>query len=149
MHRYDEADARDALTGSMSAYRTPWMVESTLRNLRLLRDAREKRGQRIRKWVPFVFGALDWMLGSKPDDLTKIEGIGPKISAILQAGGITTFARLSTVDVDRLRDLLEKAGPRYNLADPETWPMQAALAAAGRWGVLDALQEELHGGRRI
>ncbi len=149
MHRDDEVAARDALTGALAAYELPWMVESTLRNLRLLRDALEERGRPVRKWVPVVMRALDWAMGADPDDLTKIEGIGPKIAEVLQKAGIKTYARLSTVDADWLKRILDDAGPEFTLADPETWPIQASLAAAGRWGVLEALQDELIGGRRV
>ncbi len=149
MHRDDEMMARDALTGALAAYEVPWMIESTLRNLRLLRDALEARGRRLRKWVPVVMRALDWAMGADPDDLTRIEGVGPKIAQLLQAAGIQTYARLATVDAEWLQQILDEAGSDFALADPETWPLQASLAAAGRWGVLETLQDELIGGRRV
>lgn len=82
----------------------------------------------------------------KGDDLAKIEGIGPKISGVLKAAGITTFAQLAEAEVERLQEILQDADLR--LAKPESWPEQAALAAAGKWDELDRLQEELKGGRR-
>lgn len=85
-----------------------------------------------------------------PDDLKRIEGIGPKISSVLQAAGIATFAQLAVADVDRLRRILEEENPNLlRLADPTTWPQQAGLAAAGDWEALEALQDELKGGRRV
>jgi len=81
------------------------------------------------------------------DDLTVIEGIGPKISGILQAAGITTFAHLATTEVSRLTQIVREA--KLSLADTRSWPEQAALAAAGDWGKLKALQDELKGGRRV
>ncbi len=83
------------------------------------------------------------------DDLTKIEGIGPKIAGLLQAAGITTFAQLSNTEVSRLEAILNEAGSRYRLADPESWPEQSKLAAAGDWAALQTLQERLTGGRRV
>ena len=83
-----------------------------------------------------------------PDDLKRIEGIGPKISEVLEAGGITTFAQLAAVDVDRLRQILAEVG-LAGLADPGTWPDQADLAAAGKWDALEALQSKLKWGRRV
>ncbi len=83
----------------------------------------------------------------KPDDLKRIEGIGPKISAILQKAGITSFAMLADTPPDRLREILDEAGIR-RISDPTTWPEQAVLAAAGRWDELKALQGHLTGGRR-
>lgn len=80
-----------------------------------------------------------------PDDLTKIEGIGPKIAALLQGAGITTFDELAETDVERIGALLKEAGLR--LADPHSWPEQARLAAEGDWDGLQALQDSLKGGR--
>ncbi len=83
-----------------------------------------------------------------PDDLTRIEGIGPKISSLLQAAGITTFGQLAWADVNRLREILAGAD-LAGLADPSTWPEQAKLAAEGAWDKLEALQDELKGGREV
>jgi predicted flap endonuclease-1-like 5' DNA nuclease len=80
-----------------------------------------------------------------PDDLKRIEGIGPKTASVFQTAGITTFAGLAATDVEQLRAILREAGIRTN---PSTWPEQAHLAAAGRWDALQALQAELKGGRR-
>jgi len=82
-----------------------------------------------------------------PDDLKLIEGIGPKISGILAAAGITTFAQLGATDVSRLKEIIDQAGLSA-LADPATWPQQAALAAAGKLDELKVLQGQLKGGRR-
>jgi predicted flap endonuclease-1-like 5' DNA nuclease len=85
----------------------------------------------------------------QPDDLKRIEGIGPKIASVLQAAGITTFAQLAATDVERLQEILREADPNLiRLADPGTWPDQAGLAAEGRWAELEKLQNELKGGRR-
>ena len=83
-----------------------------------------------------------------PDDLRKIEGIGPKVSSLLAASGITTFAQLANSDVGRLQEILDAAGSRYRIINPETWPEQSALAASGDWEGLQALQDSLQGGRR-
>ena len=83
----------------------------------------------------------------KPDDLKPIEGIGPKIESILQTAGIYTFAQLAATDVGRLKQILTDADLAA-LADPATWPEQAKLAADGDWEALEALTEELKGGRR-
>jgi len=81
------------------------------------------------------------------DDLTRIEGIGPKISGLLQEAGISTFTQLAGTSVDRLQKIIADADLTA-LADPGTWSAQAKLAAEGEWERLDALQEELKGGRR-
>lgn len=81
------------------------------------------------------------------DDLKRIEGIGPKIAAILQETGIASFEALASTTVERLQTILDDSGIR--LAWPETWPEQARLAAAGDWAALEALQDELQAGRRV
>ena len=86
---------------------------------------------------------------AKPDDLTKIEGIGPKISHLLNVDGIITFAQLAQTQISQLEHILTKAGPRYRMADPATWPEQAALAAADKWDDLKALQNKLHHGKHV
>jgi len=84
-----------------------------------------------------------------PDDLKRIEGIGPKISSVLQEAGIMTFAQLAAATPEQLAGILESADPRLlRLADPATWPEQAALAASGEWEALEALHDTLKGGRR-
>ena len=80
------------------------------------------------------------------DDLTKIEGIGPKINEIFQKGGINTFAALADAKVDVLAALLKAAGPRFSTHKPDTWPQQAALARDGKWDELKVLQDALNGG---
>jgi len=84
---------------------------------------------------------------AQADDLELIEGIGPKIADILQAAGIVTFADLAAADTSRLAEILEQE-PNLRMADPGTWPDQAALAAAGDWDAFKALTEQLKGGRR-
>ena len=82
------------------------------------------------------------------DDLTRIEGIGPRIAALLKDAGITGFAALATARADRLEAVLAAAGPRFRLAQPATWPEQAALLAAGDEAGFAALAAELKGGVR-
>ena len=82
----------------------------------------------------------------EPDDLKRIEGIGPKISGLLQDAGIKTFAQLAATEVERLKELLEEA-KLLRLADPTTWPRQAKLAAAGKWDALEKWQAKLSGGK--
>lgn len=85
----------------------------------------------------------------EPDDLKRIEGIGPKISGVLNAAGITTFAQLADASAGQIEQILEAADPNLlRLAKPATWPEQARLAAGGQWEELEALQDELHGGQR-
>lgn len=82
----------------------------------------------------------------KPDNLTRIEGIGPKIASLLQEANIATFDQLAAAEVSRLEEILEAAD--LPMIDPTTWPEQASLAASGEWETLEALQDLLKGGRR-
>lgn len=84
---------------------------------------------------------------AKGDDLTSIEGIGPKIGELLAGNGIGTFAELAAASVEKLSGILHDAGSRYASHDPGTWPQQAELAAAGKFDELKALQDKLKGGR--
>lgn len=82
----------------------------------------------------------------EPDDLTRIEGIGPKINQILHGAGIHTYTQLSISDPDSLKSLMDESSLPF--ADPTSWPEQAKLASEGNWAELDDLQEKLKGGRR-
>lgn len=84
---------------------------------------------------------------SKPDDLTTIEGIGPKVAKLLESIGITTFQQLADADLGKLRETLDGAGYKY--MEPAGWVEQAALAAKGDTDGLQKLQDSLKGGRRV
>lgn len=81
------------------------------------------------------------------DDLKVVEGIGPKIEAILKSAGITTLAELAKADPADLEMMLTQADARYRMHEATTWPAQARLAANGDWDVLEDYQETLKGGR--
>ncbi|HMX41139.1 MAG TPA: hypothetical protein PK971_05365 [Saprospiraceae bacterium] len=81
------------------------------------------------------------------DDLTVIEGIGPKIAELLVAGGIRNFKELAAAKPAAIKTLLEAAGKRYQMHDPATWPKQAALARDGKTAELAKLQGELKAGK--
>ena len=83
----------------------------------------------------------------KPDDLRKIEGIGPKIQATLQDAGLETFTQVAAAKPADLNQILVDAGIRIGY--PDTWPEQAALAAKDEWDALNELQGTLQGGRRV
>ena len=83
------------------------------------------------------------------DDLTRIEGIGPKIAGLLNEAGITTYASLAQAEPGRLVEILKEAGPRFALADPSSWPEQAGYLAAGDLDQFAALSAKLKSGRRV
>jgi len=78
------------------------------------------------------------------DDLTKIEGIGPKIAEVLAESEIKTFKDLAESDVEKIKEILSENS--LSMHNPETWPRQSQLAVDGKWDELDELQEELNGG---
>jgi large subunit ribosomal protein L27 len=84
---------------------------------------------------------------SGTDDLTVIEGIGPKMSAALVAAGLETFAKLAEATEDQIKAAIEAAGLRF-APSLGTWAQQAALAARDDWDGLKALQDELTAGRK-
>lgn len=81
-----------------------------------------------------------------PDDLTVIEGIGPKINELFKQAGFHTFEQVSTMHQAQMQKILDEAGARYRLAKPGTWAKQAALCNENKWAELKKLQDELKGG---
>lgn len=77
------------------------------------------------------------------DDLTIIEGIGPKIDELFHANGVASFAQLARLSVPEMLAILDRGGPNFQLANPGSWARQAALASENRWAELKRLQEEL------
>ncbi len=82
---------------------------------------------------------------SEADDLTKIEGIGPKIAEVFAANGVKTFEDLSASKVGDLRTILADNGLSGH--EPKSWSKQATLAKHGKWDELKVLQDELDGGK--
>ncbi|WP_392469909.1 50S ribosomal protein L17 [Sphingobacterium cellulitidis] len=83
------------------------------------------------------------------DDLTIVEGIGPKIAEVLAAAGIATYADLAKTDAEKVKEILTEAGSNFNTADPTTWAEQAQLAADGKFEELEKLKAELDGGKKV
>ncbi len=87
------------------------------------------------------------VVSAKPDDLTVVEGIGPKMASALKAAGITTYSQLAEADEARLMAAIQAAGLRFAPSLP-TWPEQAAYAARGDWDGLKQFQDQLVAGRK-
>jgi len=81
------------------------------------------------------------------NDLTIIEGIGPKIAEVLGNSGITSWEKLSDTTRHILRVILDEAGAKFRGHKPKTWPRQARMAANGEWKKLKAYQDVLLGGK--
>lgn len=82
----------------------------------------------------------------QPDDLTLLEGIGPKMSQALIAQGFTSFAKLADASMDEIREALDAEGQRFAPA-AESWAEQASYAAKGDMEGLQEFQSTLIGGR--
>nr|WP_299073917.1 30S ribosomal protein S2 [uncultured Allomuricauda sp.] len=83
---------------------------------------------------------------SKADDLTKIEGAGPKAAEALVNSGIDTFAKLAKADPEKIKEILTEASSRMAHLDPTSWPKQAKMAADGKWDELKEWQDNAKGG---
>ncbi|WP_067151093.1 hypothetical protein [Pseudotamlana agarivorans] len=110
----------------------------------------------------FILGfLLGWLLksifgcGSKEEkvtyikqDLTKVEGIGPKIEGLLNDRGIISYKQLSNTTIEFLENMLVEAGPAFitHRGMTRTWPAQANLADHGEWEELKNWQDVLKGG---
>lgn len=75
-------------------------------------------------------------------NLQIIEGIGPKLEAVLNENGINTWSDLSTKSFGELRAILDKYGTRYSVVNPSSWSRQATLAIKYKWDELIAYQSQ-------
>ena len=82
----------------------------------------------------------------KADDLTKVEGIGPKAAEALVNAGIATYAELAKAKADKIKEILTEASSRMAHLDPTSWPKQAKMAADGKWDELKEWQDNTKGG---
>ncbi len=60
----------------------------------------------------------------KENDLTIVEGIGPKIAELFNDNGIATWEQLSNATVEECKAILEKGGSNYSMHNPTTWAKQ-------------------------
>ena len=84
---------------------------------------------------------------AKGDDLTIVEGIGPKIAELFISKGIVSYNDLANASVEKLKAILEEAGGVIKSKNPATWPAQAKMAAEGNFAELKKWQEELKDGQ--
>lgn len=83
---------------------------------------------------------------SEPDDLTKLEGIGPKMAQALIDGGLDTYEKVAAASIDDFKAAIETAGMSF-APSAESWAEQAGFAARGDWDGLQQLQDTLVSGR--
>lgn len=80
------------------------------------------------------------------DDLTKVEGIGPKAAEALVNAGLDSYAKLAKASADEIKEILTEASSRMAHLDPGSWPKQAGMAAEGKWDELNDWQEKAKAG---
>ncbi|MEW2920221.1 30S ribosomal protein S2 [Muricauda sp. ANG21] len=83
---------------------------------------------------------------AKADDLTKVEGIGPKAAEAIVNSGIATYAELAKADPEKIKEILTEASSNLAHLDPTSWPKQAKMAADGKWDELKEWQDSVKGG---
>jgi ribosomal protein L19 len=95
--------------------------------------------------APKAFVETSSVVNTSNDDLTIVEGIGPKIAELFIAQGISTFALLADADVTTLQAILDENSLGGHKSD--TWPTQGALARDGKMEELETLKAELNAGK--
>lgn len=81
------------------------------------------------------------------DNLTRIEGIGPKVAQALYDSGVTTFAQLATLTAEALTKMVKEDKGVRIVGDAATWPKQAKFIVDGDDAGLKTYQDLLVGGR--
>lgn len=114
--------------------------------IRLMEEAPAEESRSLESYeedtIPLNINAL---YPADHTDLTVIEGIGPKIEALLRENGINTWDDLAEADIEHLSQILDEQNLSFH--NPATWTAQARLATGGHWELLKEYQEQLKGGR--
>lgn len=79
----------------------------------------------------------------KSTNLQIIEGVGPKIEGLLKNAGYGSWGDIAKADISDLQKVLDDAGPRYRIHNPQKWSDQARFAANGQWDELVKYQKWL------
>lgn len=80
------------------------------------------------------------------DDLTRIEGIGPKTQELLNAEGITSFAQLAAGEQAQFEAILDAAENMPFTASTTTWARQAQFLVDGDEDGFQEYTDHLDGG---
>jgi predicted flap endonuclease-1-like 5' DNA nuclease len=132
-------DDAEKVTSEMSGYpvencivRVPEIIEKTSEQ-----KPKPAKTKTVTKATPVVV----------KDDLTKVEGIGKKIEALLYKNKIHSYKQLSKTTIKSLKEMLDAGGSKFSIHNPGSWPKQAKLAAEAKWEDLALLQQHLKGGK--
>jgi len=110
-------------------------------------EAVEETVEVVEEEAEDVAETVEEVASDEPDDLSKIEGIGPVYQTLLKDAGVATYAAIASKSQEELEKIITDAGKRRP-ASIETWAEQAEYAAKGDWDGLQKLQDTLDGGRR-
>ena len=72
---------------------------------------------------------------SRADELTRIDGIGPKTASALLDAGVRTFGQLAKLNEESIKDLLLSGGAR--VVNINNWATQAKFAENSDWDGLN------------
>lgn len=120
----------------------PIIVRLQGTNADIAKQIIDESGLNVRSATLLQEAAEEVAKALQPDDLTKIEGIGPKIQEALNEAGIKSYRKLSVTSAEQLKEILKS----FPMAKPSTWSQQADMASKGKWEELREWQDKLIGG---
>ncbi|MCA9885029.1 MAG: DUF4332 domain-containing protein [Anaerolineae bacterium] len=98
--------------------------------------------------APVAAKPVDPARPAQPDDLTMIEGIGPKSAQALYDSGVTTFAQVAQMSPEELHRIVKvEANVKIVGEATRTWPKQAQYIVRGDMDGLKDFQQYLISGR--
>jgi large subunit ribosomal protein L21 len=137
--------AKKAATKTTTAAKKPATKKDTAEKKPVAKKAAPAKAKATAEKKPAAKKAAPKKSSAK-DDLTKIEGIGPKAAEALTAAGLATFADVSKSTPTKIKKILDESEGKFAAMDPGTWPKQSKLAAADKWDELKKWQDEMDGG---
>ena len=137
-----DAEEETEITPENVETKAPPVVAKTTENEVDVKAVKEEVAKEEKKAAPKKKAAK-----GKGDDLTKVEGIGPKAAEALSNAGIDTFAKMADSDPEKMKEILTEASSRMAHLDPTSWPKQAKMAADEKWDELAAWQDKAKGGK--
>jgi predicted flap endonuclease-1-like 5' DNA nuclease len=81
------------------------------------------------------------------DDLKLVEGIGPVIEKLFHASGLKTWKQVANTKAEKLKEILDKGGRRFQVHNPATWPAQCQMMVDDKWEELKVYQDKLNRGK--
>ena len=145
-----EAEVEEGVAGvsarAMEAADATDATDAPVEPVEPVAETREKKPRRSREEIAAQKAAeADAAKAAlKGDDFRIIEGVGPKVTALLHENGIFSFQDLAEKSYDELKALM--MAHRQYLAKPHNWAQQAQLAAEGKMEELEALKATLKAG---